>query len=381
MDVKVAAAVAGAIEPGRVAGFCRQCGISRQTFYKWRKRYAAEGLDGLSERSRRPLRSPTQIAAEVEEAIVAARKRLTEDGLNPGSWTIVSELLDAGIVAPHESTIYRVLRSRGLIQANENKRPRSSMHRFVWPRPNDMWQIDATHFGLADGTVVEIINIIDDHSRVLTAAVAVPSCTSSQAWSTITTAFATWGVPARVLSDNGLAFSGAHRGLTVPFERNLHHLGVHTITSRPYHPQTCGKVERFHHTQATWLAARPDPITTIAELQTCLDTFTDYYNHHRPHRALNRRTPATIWHATSPAVPQHLPTTTTLSITHLLVDHNGTTRGHRYHFGVGRAHTGHTITIIHDNHNAVLFHHDQLIGTITINPNHRYQRLDHHQPQ
>lgn len=248
MDIKLAAAVAGAVGRGQVAAFCRGEGISRETFYKWRARYAESGLEGLQERSRRPLRSPNRIDGAVEEAILQARKRLDDSGSDAGPWSIYSALLATGMVPPSESTIYRVLRNRGFIQPQPRKRPKSSWQRFVWERPNDCWQIDATHFQLADGTVVEIINIIDDHSRLLVASRAVPSCLSSLAWSTIVEAFARWGVPARVLSDNGLAFSGARRAVTVSFEANLHHLGVHTITSTPYHPQTCGKVERFHQT-------------------------------------------------------------------------------------------------------------------------------------
>lgn len=380
MDIKLAAAVAGAVGRGQVAAFCRGEGISRETFYKWRARYAESGLEGLQERSRRPLRSPNRIDGAVEEAILQARKRLDDSGSDAGPWSIYSALLATGMVPPSESTIYRVLRNRGFIQPQPRKRPKSSWQRFVWERPNDCWQIDATHFQLADGTVVEIINIIDDHSRLLVASRAVPSCLSSLAWSTIVEAFARWGVPARVLSDNGLAFSGARRAVTVSFEANLHHLGVHTITSTPYHPQTCGKVERFHQTLKKWLAARPAP-ATIAELQQLLDTFADHYNHHRPHRALRRQTPATVWHATPAAVRQHTPTTTRTTTLTITVDHDGKARSHRYWWGIGTSRHGQTVTIIHDNTTAAIFNHDTLIGTATINPTRRYQRITHHQPQ
>jgi transposase InsO family protein len=376
MDVKLAAAVAGSVRRGEVAAFCKVHGISRQTFYKWRSRYAIEGVDGLVERSRRPKRQPGRIDPFVEDAIVRARKDLEAQGLNAGPWTIHNELVDAGVRPPSDSTIWRVLADRGLIERQPQKRPRASMHRFRWARPNDCWQIDATHYSLADQTVVEIINIIDDHSRVLVRSLAVGSCTSSLAWTAFVQASAVWGVPARVLSDNGLAFSGKHRGREVLFERNLHTIGVHTIASSPYHPQTCGKVERFHQTLKRWLDAQPAP-ATIAELQTLLDTFIAYYNHRRAHRSLGRHTPADVWNASPRALPNTVEATATTSTTTIKVDHRGLARGRRWWFGVGVAHTGKTVTVFTCGTDAAVFDHDTLLATATIDPNRRYQRLTH----
>jgi transposase InsO family protein len=191
---------------------------------------------------------------------------------------------------PSEATIWRLLRRRGLIVVEPRKRPRSSWKRFVWERPNDLWQIDSTHWTLADGTVVEIINIIDDHSRVCASSMAVPVCTCVTAWAAFEQASQVWGLPARMLSDNGLSFNGSHRNATVEFETNLRVVGVQPIASTPFHPQTCGKVERFHQTLKKWLRKHP-LVETLEQLQHQLDAWVEHYNHHRPHRSLKRCSP------------------------------------------------------------------------------------------
>ena len=224
MDVKLAAAVGGTVRAGEIAQFCRDQRITRQTFYKWRARFLAGGLDGLEERSRRPLSSATQTTSKIEELVVLIRKELDDFGSDNGPWSIRQQLLtrvDLGDRVPSEATIWRLLRRRGLVVAEPRKRPRSSWKRFVWERPNDLWQIDATHWTLADGTVVEIINIIDDHSRRLCPSTAVTVCTCAAAWAAFEQASELWGLPARMLSDNGLSFNGSHRNVTVEFETNL----------------------------------------------------------------------------------------------------------------------------------------------------------------
>lgn len=377
MDVKLAAAVAGSVRRGEVSAFCATYGISRQTFYKWRRRHAAEGLDGLAERSRRPRRQPGRIVPDVEDAIVRVRKELLDNGCNAGPWTIHNELVAAGLPTPSEATIWRVLVARGLVERQPAKRPRASLRRFVWERPNDCWQIDATHIELADATIVEVINIVDDHSRVAVGSLAVASCTTVAAWAAFTRAAVNWGVPARMLSDNGLAFSGKRRGdRVVAFEDNLHVIGVHTITSSPYHPQTCGKVERFHQTMKQWLNARP-PAATLTELQVLLDRFIEFYNQQRPHHSLRRNTPAAVWAATPRATPAAVPVTATTTSRTLTVDARGVARAGRYWFGIGSRHKQQQITLITTGDHIAAFNNATLIATGTINTHTRYQRLHH----
>ena len=274
MDVRLATAVSGAVRKGEVSAFCREHRISRQTFYKWKRRAEAGGRAGLEELSRRPSRSPSRTSDELEERIVRLRKELDDVGWDHGPWSIRQLLAREVAMVPSESTIWRILVRRGLIVPEPRKRPKVSLRRFQYARPNDCWQIDATHWELADGTTIEIIDIIDDHSRVCVGAVAVASCTSIGAWKAFTLAGSTWGLPARVLSDNGLTFNGSRRGITVTFEANVRAVGVSPIASSPFHPQTCGKVERFHQTLKQWLAKQPGA-RTLNELQSQLDIFVD----------------------------------------------------------------------------------------------------------
>ena len=376
MDVKMAAAVAGAVRNGEVAAFCREHGISRQTFYKWKTRFEAEGLAGLEERSRRPLRIPTQVSLAIEDDIVRVRKQLDDFGVDAGPWSIRQHLARESpqCAWPSEATIWRVLNRRGLIEPEPLKRPKVSWNRFCWDRPNDLWQIDATHWTLDDGRPVEIINIIDDHSRVCVASLAVVTCTTEGAWETFTLAATTWALPARVLSDNGLPFNASRRNKTVAFEANLRHAGVIPIASTPQHPQTCGKVERFHQTLKQWLACQPRA-ATIAELQTQLDTFIAYYNNQRPHRALNGNTPAAVWAASPRAVPAEHPITDTSTVVrNLLVSRDGTVLIPEHCLHIGVAYTGHHVTIMRTGNDCAIFHNNKLLRAFTIDPNCFYQR-------
>ena len=135
---------------------------------------------------------------------------------------------------------------------------------------------------------MEILNILHDHSRVNIAAKARRITLGPQVVDTFSTAFGRWGVPASVLTDNGAVFTAQQRGEgRVALEVQLGLRGIRLHHSRPYHPQTCGKVERFHQTQKKWLRAQPRAATLVG-LQHQLNRFQTYYNTVRPHRALGR---------------------------------------------------------------------------------------------
>ena len=285
METRLAMVIAGECEAVSVSALCAELGISRQTYYRLRGRYRAEGPQGLAPRSRRPLRSPAAVDAALELEII----RLRTDWPEPrGAASIADELRRAGSPCPAVSTIHRVLVRNGLVAPQPQKRPRASFIRFVDPDPNGCWQIDATRWALADDTEVWIINVLDDHSRLAVAVHACPGPTTVATQAAVHAAGQLWGLPARILSDNGACFGGPSRRGDFVVELAL--LGVTVVHARPYHPQTCGKVERFHQTLKRWLRGQPRA-GTLGELQAQLDRFVEFYNYARPHRALRAGPP------------------------------------------------------------------------------------------
>jgi transposase InsO family protein len=354
-----------------VSSLCRQLGISRQSFYKYRRRWVAEGPAGLVERSRRPRSSPAQVSVAVEEAIVRLRKELVVDN---GAQAITYHLArrdDLGPV-PSAATVHRVLVRRGMVVPQPHKRPKSAWRRFEWPRPNDAWQIDATAWALADGRQVWIMDVLDDHSRVLVAARVCAGPTAAAAWDAFAHGVAEWGIPARVMSDNGLCFTGRFSsGGEVDFERQLRALGVQHIPSSPAHPQTCGKLERSHQTTKRWLTA--DRMAgTEAELQDQLDTWRRHYNQHRPHGSLAGNAPLSRWQALEPAGPAGpIPGPRRASLHH--VSRAGHIGWGRYTVAVSATLAGYTVLVVAVGDTLAIHGQTGLIRQLTIDPTRRYQ--------
>jgi transposase InsO family protein len=278
--------------------------ISRYWVHQLVKRHDAEGELAFAPRSRRPHGNPRAVDPELEERILRLRKELSKKGWDAGADTIRTHLQrEDWARVPAVSTIWRILVRRGFVTPQPHKRPKSAGHRFCAAMPNERWQADTTHWQLADGTPVEILNIEDDHSRLDLASDARYTTTGDDVVTSFRRAFRRHGIPARVLSDNAAVFTGKpRRGGRVALELELDLLGVRLDHSRPRHPQTCGKVERFHQTQKKWLAAQP-PAQTLTQLQRQLDRFRRYYNSVRPHRAINRQTPAAAYAARPKAQP------------------------------------------------------------------------------
>jgi transposase InsO family protein len=354
-----------------VAEFCRVHGVSTWLFYDLRRRHVADGDAALEPLSRAPKRVANKIDAVVGDRIVLLRKQLADDGLDNGPATIRFHLQRLDGWAPSEATIWRVLKQRGFINPEPRKAPKHAYRRFVAERANECWQIDATKWDLADGTMIEIINVIDDCTRVLIASVAVPTCTTINSWAALCQGAQHWGWPERVLSDNGMAFRGAagHGGLLPA----LGALGIEDRHSRPYHPQTCGKVERFHQTLKRHLATR-DPAATLADLQADLDRFTERYNHHRPHRAIARRFPADVWHTTPRSGPAgHALGTPTTTSTAVVTADGRISIATRTRISLGIAHAGQTATTVITGNQAHVFINGRLVRQLAINPNTRDQ--------
>ena len=364
----------------------RDYDVSRYWVQQLVQRYLAEGETAFEPRSRRPHSSPRAIPAAVEDEIVRLRKELSRQGLDAGADTIRTHLArrtprsgQAQPPPPAVSTIWRILTRRGFVTPQPQKRPRSSWHRFEAEQPNERWQADTTHWQLADGTGVEILNILDDHSRLALAGVPRRTITGSDVVHAFQNAFLRWGIPVSVLTDNGAVFTGLpRRGGRVALEIELGRLGVRLDHSRANHPQTQGKVERFQQTEKKWLAAQP-PAKTIAGLQRQLTGFRHYYNDFRPHRALDRKTPWQAYTArpkataTGPYIDPHW------RVRHDRVDKAGTvTLRHNsrlHHIGVGRLHAATRVTLLIDDlHIRIIDRHTgELLRELTLDPSRDFQ--------
>jgi transposase InsO family protein len=369
METRLLAVFTAGLKSVAVKDVCAELGVSRQTFYKYRRRFELEGPAGLIERSRRPHRSPGMIPADVEDEIVRLRKTLPLDN---GAQTIAYHLARAGWVVPSVATIHRVLVRRGLVVAQPHKRPRAAWRRFEWPRPNGAWQIDATRWVLAGGREVWIMDVLDDHSRVLLAARVGAAPTTALAWEAFCDASAQWGLPAHVMSDNGSCFTGRFLGGTVvEFERDLAALGIRHIRSSPGHPQTCGKLERSHQTTKLWLA-RQRPAATPATLQRRLDAWLAFYNHQRPHRALNGDTPAERWAASPPDQPgPPIPEPQRAELRRVSPD--GRISWNETAIPVGIRYARQQLLVIARGNDIAIFSQHGLVRRLTIDPTRSYQ--------
>ena len=195
------------VEGRSVAEVAAAHGLSRSWLYELLARYRAEGEEGLKPKSRQPRSSPTKVPVAMEDEIVALRKALTEDGLDAGAPTIHYHLLcrhrRRKTSVPSVATIWRVLSRRGFVTPQPHKRPASSWKRFEAELPNECWQADTTHWALADGTDVEILNVVDDHSRLLVASRAFVTTKAADVVETFHLAAEDHGLPAAMLTDNG----------------------------------------------------------------------------------------------------------------------------------------------------------------------------------
>jgi len=356
---------------------CARLGVSTKTFYKYLKRFAAEGVDGFYPRSRKPSRSPARVSSTVEEAIVRARKELDDDGWDAGADQIAFWLEDhpdqwpAKKAVPSRATINRVLDRRGLMIKVPSRRPKAARRRFEAAQPNEMWQLDGFEYRLRDGTVVVILQLLDDCSRLDLALRAAVSENGSDTWETVLGAIQHYGLPRRFLSDNSTAFSGKRRGWIARLEENLRSLGVITITSRIAHPQTCGKVERVHQSCQKWLRKRP-PARSLAELQTLLDRYRAHYNQKRRKKHLGGLTPTQRYTLGPHDGPGDQPDPWPVITTTGKVSSSGCVGAGGHLIGVGRKHAGTTVTMIKQHNEIAVFDHNQLIAQFTIIGQRRY---------
>jgi transposase InsO family protein len=362
-----------------VTAAAAEYGYSRRQLQRLLARYRDDGLDAVEPRSRRPLTNSAAIPAEVRERIVALRLELTKDGLDAGPVTIAWHLEQEGHQAPSTSTVRRVLHSYGLIVPEPRKRPRSSYRRFTAAQPNECWQSDFTHWQLADGTGVEILNWLDDHSRLLLSITAFVRVTGDDVVATFSNAINDFGLPAATLTDNGSVYTSRFTGGKNAFEYLLAVLGVTQKNGHPGHPQTQGKIERFHQTLKRWLAQQP-PAATMPALQRQLDHFRDIYNTRRPHRELNRRTPAAAYTALPKATAPGHGDPNHYRLRYDIVDRNGKISfrraGRMHHLGIGAAHIGKRVLAIADDTTITVVRLDsgEIVSSHTIDADSGYWR-------
>ena len=334
------------------ADTARLYGVSEATVSRLMARWRAEGDAAFELRSRRPHTSPQAISDAVVDLIVNLRGELVAEGWDAGPETIAAKLEQRHGIVVSVATIRRRLVAAGLIQPQPRKRPKSSYIRFEAELPNECWQTDFTHWRLADGTDSEVITWLDDHSRYALSVTAHKAITGKIVIDTFTGTGEDAGLPASVLSDNGLVYTtrfAGGRGGRNHLEVLLAELGITQKHSKPNHPTTCGKVERFQQTMKRWLTAQPRA-RTLVELQEQLDKFRVAYNEHRPHRSLARRTPAVVYNLLPKTGPGDNGAGDHYRVRRDKVHTNGAVSyrrgGRMHHIGLGRQHATKRVVIL-----------------------------------
>ena len=377
MDVRMAIAFFEQTRPrGSVTKFCADAGISRETFYVYQRRFRAGGLEGLVPGSRRPLHSPSATPPAMMELVIGKRLWLLGEGLDAGALSIRYWLLREDRTPPSARTIHRILCAHGLVEPQPKKRPRSSFKRFEFPDPNACWQMDGMKWKLADHTEVVVLRLLDDHSRAGMASLACERENTHNAWAVMETAMERHGRPAMFLSDGGTAFTQrrTHTPGLGEFEARLRHVGILPVVSSSAHPQTCGKKEREWQTQQRWLRARP-PAQNLAELQRQLDAYDLIYNHQRPHQALGGATPHERYLARPKATAADRPLATPMTTRTVKIDRQGCVNlGNGQSTSIGTQWAYSTVTVLREDPAAAIFHDDQLLRFLHIDPDRKYQK-------
>ncbi|MFZ0324478.1 MAG: IS481 family transposase [Actinomycetes bacterium] len=343
---------------------CRRFGISPATGYKWLGRHEAGEAMGFADRSRRPLTSPLQLTPDAEERICEVR------ALHPawGARKIRAFLADRGHEMPAASTVHQVLRRRGLILAQPGGE-RASL-RFEAEAPNDLWQMDFKgHSRLGDGSRLHPLTVIDDHSRFSPCLRALGGETGEEVKPVLIQVFETHGLPLRLFTDNGNPWGGSQGNTWTKFRIWLLKVGVELIHSRPYHPQSRGKNERFHRSlEEEVMSLRP--LATRADAQKAFDRWRHVYNHQRPHGALEHRVPASRYRPSHRPFPRKLaePHYEEGTITRKVPPTKGYVSFRGHNWKVPDAFTGERLAIRpleHDGHYGVFFA-SHLIATIDL---------------
>lgn len=345
-----------------------RAGVDVRTLRRWARRYESEGLAGLLDRPSVPVSQPRRLDAGVERAIVAFAREHPSYGARKlrARW-----ILTGRQPVPSLSTFSRVRKRNDPFAADGPLAPkaRRPLRRFVRSRVSDLWQVDAAEWVTADGARAVIVDLIDDHSRFIVGAAAFDRLSDEHATLLLERCFTSYGPPRQLLSDNGVPFTGHHRKMVTGFERLAWRHGVQTIHGAPAHPQTQGKIERFHRTLKHELAVRAP--AALAELTSVLDDIVHDYNYHRPHQALDDLTPAMTWQRGmhQRAHPEQFPHPATYQ---RRIDPNGVVNWSGWRVSVGRTYRGQTVTCTEEDGKLFIHFGSELLRAVVL--------TDHHQP-
>lgn len=283
---------------------CTAFGISRKTGYKWLQRFAAAGVDGLADRSRRPKSSPNRSDDDIEAAIIALYLAYPCWGGRK-----LKALLPEGFPDVHPTTIDAILARNGCELAPSRRPGKLALGRFEHEAPNLLWQMDFKgHFALTDAAARRChpLTVLDDHSRFNIALTACSAGTGEIVQAALTQAFRKYGLPQRITCDNGPPWGTPKRDSISTLGAWLVRLGIRLGHSTPYHPQTQGKDERFHRTLKIELLERYG-FNSIDACQAGFDRWRDEYNLIRPHHALGQLPPVSRYSASGRPFPDVLP--------------------------------------------------------------------------
>jgi len=316
---------------------CQEFDISRPTGYKWIARYRAGGVDAIAECSRRPHRSPRQTAPELETKIIALRQVYPDWGARK----LAVLLARQGIVLP-SSTVHRVLLRHGLVSDEDRHTP--AIMRFARERPNELWQMDFK--GPKNWPkACTALSVIDDHSRYVVTLRATARPEGRLVQQHLIQAFEECGLPEAMLMDHGIPWwqSQSFAGATY-LSLWLMRQGIALHFSGVRHPQTQGKVERFHGSLQRALECRGMP---DHDHQQWLDAFRREHNHIRPHEALGMQTPASRWQPSPrPFQPQLPAWEYPEGAWTLKVDNHGTIDIHEQPYRISKALIGERVRIL-----------------------------------
>ena len=284
-----------------VSQAAEKTGVARQTLHRWLARYEAEGLDGLADRSHRPVVCPHQMPAAVEAALMELRRSRPYWGPR----RLVFELAKRNVSPlPSSSAVYRALVRAGLIDPSVRDRRSRKWKRWERGAPMELWQMDIVGgFPLTDGTSAKALTGIDDHSRLCVCARLMARERTRAVCDGLRDALARFGAPEQVLTDNGKVFTGRffHPPVEVLFDAICRENGIEHLLTQPRSPTTTGKIERFHRSLRAEFLSSAAPFTNLKTAQRALDEWVDDYNNNRPHQALKMATPAQRFGAGAPA--------------------------------------------------------------------------------